>query len=135
MNIDQLFEHLKMEYLPDAIDGLCEQASKLDWSFREFLQQILLHEWQGKHQKNLRSRLKQGRFPWIKTLEQFDHNFQPSVDKKILRELAGLGFVSRCENVMLLGPPGVGKTHIAIALGVKAAESGHKVLFLSLIHI
>ena len=77
-------------------------------------------------------RLKQARLPWLKTLEQFDFSFQPSIDRKVIRELAGLAFVERAENVIFLGPPGVGKTHLAIALGVKAAEAGHRILFLTL---
>ena len=86
----------------------------------------------GVFDRGLESRLAQARLPWIKTLEQFEFSFQPSVDRKVVRELSGLGFVERAENVILLGPPGVGKTHIAIALGVKAAEAGHRLLFLSL---
>ncbi len=74
------------------------------------------------------TRLRLARFPWIKTLEQFD--FQPSIDRKVIRELAGASFVGRAENVVLLGPPGVGKTHLA--LGVKAVEAGYSVLFLTL---
>ncbi len=54
-------------------------------------------------------RLKQARLPWVKTLEQFDFTFQPGIDRKVVRELAGLAFVERSENVILLGPPGVGK--------------------------
>ena len=73
-----------------------------------------------------------GRFPWVKTLEQFDFGFQPGIDRKVVRELAGLAFVERSENVILLGPPGVGKTHLAVALGVKAADAGHRVLFMPL---
>ncbi len=72
------------------------------------------------------------RFPWVKTLEQFDFDFQPSIDRKVIRELAGASFVGRAENVVLLGPPGVGKTHLAVALGVKAVEAGYSVLFLTL---
>jgi len=78
------------------------------------------------------ARLQTARFPWVKTIEQFDFVFQPSIDRKVIRELAALGFVERSENVIILGPPGVGKTHLAVALGVKALEAGHKVLFLTL---
>lgn len=72
------------------------------------------------------------RLPWVKTLEQFDFTFQPGIDRKVVRELAGLAFVERSENVILLGPPGVGKTHLTIALGVKAVDAGHRVLFMPL---
>lgn len=92
----------------------------------------LQQEWNGRHQRGMESRLKQARLPWVKTLEQFDFTFQPGIDRKVVRELAGLAFVERSENVILLGPPGVGKTHLAIALGVKAVDAGHRVLFMPL---
>jgi len=132
MNLEQLLDRLKMEHLQAAVDTLCEHASKQDLNYREFLEQALAQEWGGRHQKGLETRLKQARLPWIKTLEQFDFSFQPSIDRKLVRELSGLGFVERNENVILLGPPGVGKTHLAVALGVKAAEAGHRVLFMTL---
>ncbi len=132
MSLESLLDRLKMDHLHAALDGLCEHASKKDLSYREFLEQALEQEWGGRHQKGLESRLKQARLPWVKTLEQFDFSFQPSIDRKAIRELSGLGFVERGENVVLLGPPGVGKTHLAVALGVKAAEAGHRVMFLTL---
>jgi len=132
MELQGLIEKLKLDYLAHSLDTLCEQAGKKDLNYREFLQQALAAEWAGRHQKGLESRLKQARLPWIKSLEQFDYSFQPSIDRKVMRELAGLGFIERAENVVLLGPPGVGKTHLAIALAVKAAEAGQRVMFLSL---
>jgi DNA replication protein DnaC len=68
----------------------------------------------------------------VKTLEQFDFDFQPSVDRKLVRELSGLSFVERAHNVVLLGPPGTGKTHPSVALGVKAVDAGYSVMFLTL---
>ncbi len=65
-------------------------------------------------------------------LDQFDFEFQPSLDRKVVRELAGVSFIERTENVVLLGPPGVGKTHLAIALGIKAVGAGYSALFLTL---
>ena len=65
----------------------------------------LQQEWNGRHQSGMESGLKQARLPWVKTLEQFDFTFQPGIDRKVVRELAGLAFVERSENVILLGPP------------------------------
>jgi len=127
-----LLEKMKMEHLSGQLQTVCEQAAKRDLGCKEFLEEALGVEWQGRHLKGVEGRLVQARLPWVKTLEQFDFSFQPSIDRKVIRELAGLSFVDRAENVVLLGPPGVGKTHLAVALGMKALEAGHRVLFLTL---
>lgn len=132
MQLTGLLEKMKMEHLAGSLESLCEHAAKRDLGYKEFLTEALQTEWQGRHQKGTEMRLSMARFPWIKTIEQFDLSFQPGIDRKVIRELSGLSFVERAENIMLLGPPGVGKTHLAIALGVKAVEAGHKVLFLTL---
>ncbi|QCQ22766.1 IS21-like element helper ATPase IstB [Desulfoglaeba alkanexedens] len=132
MELAGLLEKMKMEHLLSQIDSVCEQASKRDLSYKDFLAEALQAEWRGRHGKAVEARLKMARFPWVKTLEQFDFSFQPSIDRKVIRELSGLSFVDRAENVILLGPPGVGKTHLSISLGVKAVEAGYRVLFLTL---
>ncbi|MDF0666232.1 MAG: IS21-like element helper ATPase IstB [Nitrospira sp.] len=114
------------------LDGVCEQAAKGDLDYQGFLARALNAEWRGRQQRGIEMRLRMARFPWVKTLEQFDFACQPSLDRKVVRELAGLSFVERAENVVLLGPPGVGKSHLAIALGIKAVEVGASVLFLTL---
>ena len=82
-------------------------------------------EWQGRKQKGAEARLDK--------LEQFDFSFQPSIDRKVvLRVEHPRALVERAENVVLLGPPGVGKTHLAIGLAIKGAQVGHRVLFLTL---
>ena len=130
--LDSLFEALKFDHLAAQCDALLEQATKKDLGYRELLTEALACEWRGRKQKGTEARLAQARLPWLKTLEQFDFGFQPSIDRKVVRELSTLGFVGRAENVVLLGPPGVGKTHLAIGLAIKAAEEGHRILFLTL---
>ena len=132
MELNHILTKLKFTYLPDALDTVCEQAAKRELDYRDFLTEALNAEWQGRHASGVESRLKQARLPWIKTLEQFDFAFQPSIERKLIRELSTLAFVERAQNLILLGPPGVGKTHLAVSLGVKAVEAGHRVLFLSL---
>jgi DNA replication protein DnaC len=131
MELSVLLARLKMDHLLTQLDGVCEQAAKGDLDYQGFLAQALEAEWRGRQQRGIESRLRLARFPWIKTLDQFDFDFQPSLDRKVVRELAGVSFVERAENVVLLGPPGVGKTHLAIALGIKAVEASCSVLFLT----
>ena len=132
MELVTLLERMRMEHLAAQLDSVCEQAAKQELDLRGFLSQALETEWRGRQLRGIEARLKLARFPWVKTLEQFDFDFQPSVDRKVVRELAGLAFVERAQNVVLLGQPGVGKTHLAIALGVKAVEAGYAALFLTL---
>jgi DNA replication protein DnaC len=132
MELNHLLEKLKMDHLEAQLDAVCEQAAQRSDDYKTFLVQALATEWQGRYQRGIEARLRQARFPWVKTLEQFDFDFQPSLDRRVVRELAGLSFVERSHNVVVLGPPGVGKTHLAIALGVKAVEAGFSVLFLTL---
>jgi DNA replication protein DnaC len=132
MELTQLLTKMKLEHLEAQLEAVCEQAAQRSVDYKTFLAQALQTEWQGRYQRGIEARLRQARFPWLKTLEQFDFDFQPSLDRRQVRELAGLSFVERGHNVIVLGPPGVGKTHLAIALGVKAVEAGYSVLFLTL---
>ena len=132
MQLLNLLEKMKMDSLNMNLDVLCEEAAKKDLNYRDFLAEALRTEWIGRHQKGVEARMRTAHFPWVKTIEQFDFSFQPTIDRKIIRELASVGFVERGENIIILGPPGVGKTHLAVAFGVKALEAGHTVLFLTL---
>jgi DNA replication protein DnaC len=132
MELAALLEKLKLEYLEPQLDAVCEQAAARELDYKSFLTAALVTEWQGRQIRGVVARLRQARFPWVKTLDQYEFEFQPSVDRRQVRELAGLSFVERGQNIVLLGPPGVGKTHLAIAVGVKAVEAGYSVLFLSL---
>lgn len=132
MELQPLLSKLHMDHLEAQLDAVCEQAATRQLDYKTFLSQALETEWRGRYQRGIEARLKQARFPWLKTLDQFEFEFQPSIDRRQVRELTGLSFVERAHNVVLLGPPGVGKTHLAVALGVKAVEAGYSVLFLTL---
>jgi DNA replication protein DnaC len=132
VELDHLLTKLKLEHLEAQLEAVCEQAAQRDMDYKSFLTQALQTEWQGRHLRGIEARLKLARFPWVKTLEQFEFDFQPSLDRRQVRELAGLSFVERAHNVIILGPPGVGKTHLAVAFGIKAVEAGYSVLFLTL---
>jgi DNA replication protein DnaC len=132
MELIALLDRLKLDHLEAQLDAICEQGAAQQLDYKHFLAQALGVEWQGRFQRGTEARLRLTRFAWIKTLEQFDFDFQPSLDRHQVRELAGLSFLERAHNVIVLGPPGVGKTHLSVALGVKAVEAGYSVLFLTL---
>lgn len=107
---------------------MLEQAAKQERSYTDFLEDLLSREIHAKGAKYLAMRLAMARFPFQKALESFEFKFQPSIDPKVIRELATGRYLDHGENVLLLGPPGVGKTHLAVALGMKACEQGRRVL-------
>lgn len=120
---------LRLYQVEAELPTLLEQAAKKEVSYSDFLDEVLALEVGSKAQKHLTMRINMARFPFHKTLEAFDFKFQPSIDPKVIRELAAGRYIQSGENVLLLGPPGVGKTHLAVALGLKACEQGFRTLF------
>ena len=122
---------LKLAHLPDCLDRLAEEATKQGWTYVDFLDRLLATEIEARSARDIAMKTKLAHFPATKTLEDFDFAFQPSISERQIRELATLRFVAQGENVLLLGPPGVGKTHLAIALGMLAISQGISVYFLT----
>ncbi len=125
------FERLKLAHLPDRLDGLAEEATKQGWTDVEFLDRLLATAIDARSARDIAMKTKLAHFPATKTLEDLDFPFQPSINERQIRELATLRFVAQGENLLLLGPPGVGKTHLAIALGMLAISQGISVYFLT----
>lgn len=120
---------LRLYQIETELATVLEQAAKREVSYADFLDEVLGREVGAKTQKHLAMRIAMARFPFQKTLESFDFKFQPSIDPKLLRELAAGRYIEGGDNILLLGAPGVGKTHLAVALGLKACEHGYRVLF------
>jgi len=130
--LDRLRTHchrLRLYQLESELPSLLEQAAKREQSYADFLDELFGREVGAKTQKHLAMLVAMARFPFQKTLESFDFKVQPSIDPKIIRELATGRYIESGDNVLLLGPPGVGKTHLAVALGLKACEQGVRTLF------
>src|SRR6202165_1309524 len=126
------YKHLNLTHLEAALPHVLEDARREQWTYETFLEQALSTELQGRKQKTTAQRLKAARIPSKKTLDAFDFSFQPTLSERRLRELADLSFVRTCTNIIFLGPPGTGKTHLSLALADRALTAGHSVLFTTL---
>lgn len=124
-------EQLGLNVAREHLDSACQRAAAEGWSYSHFLGYLLSGELQERHRKTVALNLQFARFPYLKRLEEFDFEAQPGLDRRLIDELATGRFVHEGRNVVFLGPPGVGKTHLAIALGVGTAEMGHRVYFTS----
>lgn len=113
------------------LDQIAQQAAAAGWSYSHFLGRLLEPELAARRQRIIDICLNFSGLPWRKRLSDFDFSFQPSIDRTLIEELAIGRYLSEGRNVIFQGPPGVGKTHLAIALGLACAEAGHRLLFLS----
>ncbi len=130
--MQDLLKPLGLTQLAQVLPSVLEEARQQQWSYEAFLRRALQTELTGRQQRALERRLRAARLPAQTRLETFDFAFQPTVSERLVRELAGLSFGQTATNVVLLGPPGVGKTHLASALARKAVEAGHTALFVTL---
>jgi len=130
-----VLQALRLSHVEMGLPDLYEQARLHSLTYESFLRRVLVMEIEGRKLVAQQNRLKAARLPTRKTLEEFDFSFQPSINERQLWELADLSFVKTKTNIVFLGPPGVGKTHLSIALSLKALEVGYSVLFTTLAHL
>ena len=122
-------EKLKLNTIAEIMDNYLEIAAKEERSIVEILDHLFEEEQRAKQARNIEFKMKLAGFPARKTLNDFDFKFQPSIDKKVIKELSTLRFLHNNENIVFLGAPGVGKSHLAIAIGIEAVNAGHTVYF------
>jgi len=130
--LERLAEHLrKLRLLKsgERLEAMLQHAAAQELPYAEFLEKVLGEEVAAKTSKNIAMRTAMARFPFAKPLETFDFTYQPSIDRKQVLALASCHFIEHGDNVIVLGPPGVGKTHLAIGIGRAAIEAGYTVLF------
>ncbi len=130
-----LLEELGLPTAAQLLDAQLEQSVHEKMTYTQFLDRLLSSEQMERIRKSQETRLKLSRLPHRKCLEDFDFDFQPGIDRRQIAELAGLAFVERAENVIFLGPPGVGKTHLAVGLALKALEAGKVVYYTTLSYL
>jgi len=120
---------LKLTTIESLLDNYLEIAAKEERSTLEVLDYLLAQEVKSKDDRALEFRMRLAGFPMEKQLEDFDMSFQPSLDPMVIRDLASLRFINHAKNVVFLGPPEVGKTHLALALGHEAVKQGFRVQY------
>jgi DNA replication protein DnaC len=127
--LSHIFRAMKAPAAARAVSALAARAREEQWSHERFLEAVLSTEVSSRESHGGESRIKAARFPARKTLEEFDFTFQRSVKRQVIEHLGQLDFLHARENVVLLGPPGTGKTHLAIAVSIRACLAGHRVAF------
>jgi DNA replication protein DnaC len=127
--IAYLTRALKMPTIGRTWEDIAAQARDLGWSHEEYLAAVLQRQTADREAAGAMMRIRTAHFPAIKTLEDFNYDHLPSLRRDLLAHLATSTYIAKAENVILLGPPGIGKTHMAIGLGIKAAQHGYSVLF------
>lgn len=129
---DRVLEHSRRLYLgllAARLDQVLDEAGRESPTYLDFLDRVLSDEIASKGDKRVRMGIQIAHFPVQKTLEEFDFAAQPSVDRRLIQDLATGRFVANATNVLLFGPPGVGKTHLAIGIGRACVQAGYSVLF------
>jgi DNA replication protein DnaC len=129
--LEAMCRTLNLPVTADRWSAMAQQASTDNIAYSTFLYNLLEEEVAAKHARSVQTLLKFARLPFRKTLDDFDFPAQPSVDHRRIQECATLSFIEANENLIFLGPPGIGKTHLAVSLGLEAIAHGYKTYFVT----
>jgi len=130
-HIESQLKDLKLKGILGCYRDIAEKASAGKVGYEEYLSLLLEEELKGRNERSVRTKIHKAKVPFVKTLEEFDFSFQPSLGEKEVMRLGSLDFIEKKENLVFLGPPGVGKTHLAVGFCIKACQAKYRVLFMS----
>jgi len=128
-SVQEQLASLSMKHAAKELESILEKARQEDWTPLQSLQALLSIEQQSRQDTSRLRRLKAANLPFHKTLDEFDFGFQTSVSKRQMQQLTEMAWLEGAYNVMFLGPPGVGKSHLVTALGIAAVNAGYRVYF------
>ena len=129
---EEALAEMGLKKAADILSARVQDAVRQELTYGAFLLDLLEAERAARYERYLKTRMKVANFPFHKTLDDFDFPFQPTIDERQIRELAGLAFLERGETLVLLGPTGVGKSHLAVALGIEAVKRKQATYFITL---
>ena len=129
--VEQKLAQLKLGRMRAVVESAIAQAEQHQLGYGEFLDELLAEELLGRHENQIRRRLAQAGFPYLATLEQFDWQARPELKRAVMMRYFDSAFVEKAGGLILIGPSGLGKTHLAIAVGTRMAQLGYSVRFLT----
>ena len=134
-DLEKCLSHLKLPYIRENYESVATLAAQKQWSHVQYLSELARHESLLRHDKTIQRRIRMAKFPVIKTLDQFNWSWPRKINQAQIQNLFRLKFIEEKGNIIVIGPVGVGKTHIATALGYQACLKNHTVMFSSAIDI
>ena len=127
--LEDKLKYLRMSAIQRTLDARNKYAIENKITYMEFLEQLIEDECANRKSNAYRQRLAKSKLSEQKAIDNYDFNYQPELDKRLIQELAACRFINKTENILLMGKPGVGKTHLANAIGLEALRQGYKVMF------
>src|SRR6056297_3981847 len=127
--MDGMLKELRLPRIREIYDQRIDKAAEEDWGYRKFLKHLLQEEVTNRHQNRLQRRKDKAGFPFEKTLNQFEFNFRPELKKRVFQTYTEPRFITDGKDLILIGPPGTGKTHLSIGIGLAQIVNDFKVKF------
>jgi DNA replication protein DnaC len=128
-DLEHYFEELKLKRIPEIYKKEAKIAAEKKIDYTEYLSGLIEKEYQGMIERSVNQRIRRAGFPCIKTIEGYDFTHQPQLNEKLIRNLNTLEYLDNAINIIFVGPPGIGKSHLSIGLGIKACERRKRVQF------